>query len=340
MTKQLPVPRIIFDLFESSGIGLVGLDADNSIVAANRNVGLYVGIEPDELIGHDVSALRPGIRSAEFWTAFPGTFYCLAPGPHNLLLIVSRRLGSEHDPVLRRAIIMRPYSLEREFGRMRVSLNNHLAHEVASRLNSVGIASEFITEPELRENQQTREAFISTFRHDVSDLSTLFVQLLETAEQIALPNRMSRSPVDLKALIEDLAAKIQGLASERSAGLNLGLPPRLPAVSGDYHWLYLGLFGVLTQALRAAPALTEVTLAASAGNGQLTIAIAVRGGEAAGAACRPPPALFPLDDADPRIGRLAIEELAVIRAIFLLHAGELRIARDENQTEYTVTLPV
>ena len=337
--EQTPGTRIIFDLFESSGIGLVGLDADNAIVAVNRNVGLYLGIEPDELIGHTASFMRPGIRSAEFWAAFPATFYCLAPGPHNLLLIVSRRLGPEHDPVLRRAIIMRPYSLEREFGRMRVCLNNYLAHEVASRLNSIGIASEFITEPELRESLQTRDAFISTFRHDVSDLNTLFVQLLETAEQIAMPNRVSRSPVDLRSLIEDLAAKIHGLASERSAGLSWILPPRLPSTLGDYHWLYLGLFGVLTHALRSAPALTEVTIAASAGNGQVSTVVTVRAGEDSGAALWPPPALFPLDEAHPRIGRLAIDELAVVRAIFLLHAGELRVARFAERTEYTVTLP-
>ncbi len=233
--EQTPGTRIIFDLFESSGIGLVGLDADNTIVAANQNVGIYLGIEPGELLGHDASIMRPGIRSTEFWAAFPATFYCLAPGPHSLLLIVSRRLGPEHDPVLRRAIIMRPYSLEREFGRMRVRLNNYLAHEVASRLNSVGIASEFITDPELRESLRTRDAFISTFRHDVSDLNTLFVQLLETAEQNAMPNRVTRSPVDLRSLIEDLAAKIRGLASERSVGLSCILPPHLPATSGDYH---------------------------------------------------------------------------------------------------------
>jgi signal transduction histidine kinase len=340
--EQTPGTRIIFDLFESSGIGLVGLDADNTIVAANRNVGVYLGIEPDELLGQNVSLLRPAIRSAEFWTAFPATFYCLAPGPHNLLLIVSRRLGPEHDPVLRRAIIMRPYSLEREFGRMRVSLNNYLAHEVASRLNSVGIASEFITEPELRQSQQTREAFITTFRHDVGDLNTLFVQLLETAEQIAMPNRVVRAPVDLRTLIEDLAAKVQGLASERNTFLSSTLPPHLPFTSGDYHWLYLGLYGVLKHALRAAPALTDVTLAASAGDGdgEVAIVITVRQGAEEGADPWPPSALFPLDDAHPRIGTLAIGELAVVRAIFLMHAGELRVARLADRTEYTVTLPV
>ena len=76
--EQTPGTRIIFDLFESAGIGLVGLDADDTIVAANRNVGLYLGIEPGELIGHHASFMRPGIRSAEFWAAFPATFYCLA----------------------------------------------------------------------------------------------------------------------------------------------------------------------------------------------------------------------------------------------------------------------
>ena len=150
---------------------------------------------------------------------------------------------------------------------------------------------------------------------------------------------MSRSPVDLRSLIEDLAAKIHGLANERSAGLRWILPPHLPATPGDYHWLYLGLFGVLTHALRSAPALTEVTIAASAGNGQVSTVVTVRGAEPSAAAPWPPPALFPLDEAHPRIGRLAIDELAVIRAIFLLHAGELRVARFAERTEYTVTLP-
>jgi signal transduction histidine kinase len=337
--EQTPETRIIFDLFESSGIGLIGLDTAGTIVAANRNAGLYLALEPGEIIGRDVSALRPGIRSQEFWDAFPGTFYCLAPGPHNLLLIVSRRLGPEHGPVLRRALILRPYSLEREFGRMRVCLNNYLAHEVASRLNSIGIASEFIAEPELRENAQTREAFLSSFRQDVSELNTLFVQLLETAEQIAMPTRPARTPVDLRALIEDLSARIQGLASERSAVLTCVLPPHLPCTPGDYHWLSLGLFGMLTHALRAAPALSEATLSAASGDGQIRITATVRRSAGPELVPWPSPALFPLDDDNPRIGHLAVADLAVMRAIFLLHGGELCVAHFPDRSEFTVTLP-
>ena len=117
------------------------------------------------------------------------------------------------------------------------------------------------------------------------------------------------------------------------------LPPHLPATPGDYHWLYLGLFGVLTHALRSAPALSEVAIAASAANGRVSTVVTVRGDLESDAVPWPPPALFPLDEAHPRIGRLAIDELAVIRAIFLLHAGELRVARSTERTEYTVTLP-
>lgn len=334
-----PDSRLTLDLFESSGIGLIGLDGDNRVRAANQNAGQYLGLQPDEIIGHEVSILRPGIRSAEFWDAFPGTFYCLAPGPQNLLLIVSRRLDAEHDPELRRVLIMRPYSLEREFGRMRVCLNNYLAHEVASRLNSIGIASEFITEPELLESRQTREAFISTFRHDVSELNTLFVQLLETAEQLAMPNSVLSAPVDWKSLVEDLLAKIRGLTSERSVGLSCTLPPRLPPTAGDYHWLYLGLFVVLAHASRAAAALSEVTLAVHAREGRLETVVTAQCGDPGFSDTWPLPALFALDEAHPRIGRLAIHDLAVTRAIFLLHGGELRVARPGDRIEYTVTLP-
>ncbi len=331
--------RIIFDLFESSGIGLVGVDGEGNIAAANRNVGVYLGIAPEEILGRGLSVLRPSIRSEEFWSAFPGTFYCLAPGPQTLLLIVSRRLAEEHDLRVRRVLIMRPYSLEREFSRMRVCLNSYLAHEVASRLNSISIASEFILDPELRESQRTREAFISTFRHDVGDLNTLFLQLLETAEQLAVPNRVVRAPIDWKALVEDLVAKIRGLASDRSAGLACTLPPHLPFPSGDYSWLYLGLFGTLSHALSAAPALSDVTVEARMSHGAIETQICIRRPEHELPETLPPPSLFPLDEEQPRIGRLQIGELAVTRSIFQLHGGDLRVAVFDEHVEYTIVLP-
>lgn len=337
---QAPGARISFELFESSGIGLIGLDEDNRILITNDNAGRYLGLDPRELIGHDVAALRPGIRSADFWAAFPGTFYCLAPSAQNLLLIVSRRLDPEHDPTLRRAIIMRPYSLEREFGRMRVCLNNYLAHEVASHLNSIILANEFITDPELSRNKPTRDSYLAAFRQDISDLNTLFVQLLETAEQLALPTRMVRSPLDWKALVEDLCAKIHGLASECSVELICELPPDLPRPSGNYHWLYLSLFTVLAHALRSATKLSDVTCAVHAGNGGLATVIAVPWSEEEPGPSWPPAALFPLDDAHPRIGHLAISDLAVSRSIILLHAGELQVVRAGDRIEYTLTLPI
>ena len=268
--EQTPGTRIIFDLFESSGIGLVGLDADDTIVAANQNVGLYLGIEPGEAPRAQRLDHAPRHPLGGVLGRLPRRRSTASPRARsNLLLIVSRRLGPEHDPVLRRAIIMRPYSLEREFGRMRVCLNNYLAHEVASRLNSVGIASEFITEPELRESLQTREAFISTFRHDVSDLNTLFVQLLETAEQIAMPNRVAHSPVDWQGPRRGSRRQDPRAGQRAQRRPELRRSPRTCRLtSGDYHWLYLGLFGVLSHALRTAPALTEVTLAARAGDGR------------------------------------------------------------------------
>jgi signal transduction histidine kinase len=332
--------RLIFDLFESSGIGLVGLDDDGVIVEANQNVGVYLGLAPAEVLGQRATILRPAIRSREFWDAFPGTFYCLAPGPQNLLLIVSRKLAADaHGARIKRAIILRPYSLEREFARMRVCLNNYLAHEVASRLNSIGIASEFIAEPELRDNVSTREAFIATFRHDVEELNTLFVALLETAEQLALANRVARTPVDWRSLVEDLVAKIRGLASDRSASLSCTLPPHLPSPSGDYHWLYLGLFGVLAHALRSAPALTEVTVEARGTANAVETVVVVKRGDQPSLGTWPSPALFPLDDQHPRIGRLEIDEVAVTRAIFLLHGGDLRATETADSVEYSVVLP-
>lgn len=336
---QRPGHRILFDMFESSGIGLIGLDAADRICQLNSNTGIYLDLDPESVIGKPAATLQPQIRSVEFWQAFPGTFYCLAPGPHNLLLIVCRTLGPEHGSELRRAIILRPYSLEREFGRMRVCLNNYLAHEIASHLSSIGIASEFITEPELRESRQTREAFISTFRHDVIDLNQLFVHLMETAEPLIMPTRIGRGRLDWKALVEDQAAKIRGLASEKNVTLSCSLPPYLPAVAGDYHWLNLALFGILAHVLRNPPPLTEVSLTANHGEGNLETAIVTHASEDTSNVVWPPPSLFPLDEEHPRIGRMEITDLIISRSILHLHGGDLRREETEGRIVYTIVLP-
>lgn len=333
-----PQGEIIFDLLESSGIALAGLDAGGRIVRANPNLGLYLDVDAGELVGREASAaLRPLIRSEEFWSGFPATSYALVPGPRCLLLVVTRGLRGRGTDGLRRAVILRPYSLEREYGRMRVCLNSHLAREIAAHLNSVGIASELITDPELRESRQSRAAFLSTFHHDVSDLNTLFVQLLETAEPLALPNRIAPARLDWKALVEDLAAKLRGLASERGVALALALPPRLPSPSGDYHWLYLGLYGVFAHVLRTAPPLGEVALSARARRGRLESILTAPSEERP--APWPPPARFALEEAHPRIGRLQVSELAVMRAIFLLHGGDVERREAGGRVTYTASLP-
>jgi PAS domain-containing protein len=337
--NQAQGPGILFDLFESSGIGLIGFDAEDRIHQLNANAGRYLGIEPERLLGGGVAALRPHLRSVEFWDAFPGTFYCLAPGADTLLLMVCRTLRPEGGSPLRRAIILRPYSLEREFSRMRVCLNNYLAHEIASHLNSIGIASEFITEPELRQNPQTRDAFITTFRQDITDLNDLFVQLMETAEPIAMPNRLAPGRIDWKALVEDQAAKIRGLASEKSISLSCPMPPHLPTARGDYHWLSLGLFGVFAHLFATAPPLSEISISAGHADGVIATTITNRAGEGDDGAVWPPRMLFPLDEANPRIARMEITDLAVSRGIFLLHGGDLLREESAGQVVYRMLLP-
>lgn len=332
--------RIAFDLLESSGIGLVGLDERMRVCRANANAGRYLSLDPAAILGRDAVDLRAAVRFREFWELFPRTCYCLAPGPSGLLLIVSRTVRPEPGQDIHHAIILRPYSLEREFSRMRARLSNFLAHEIAAHLNSIGIASDLITEPELLSAVTTREAFLSTFRHDVSDLNTLFVQLLETAEPLSLPNRVSIARCDWRGLVEDLVAKMRGLASERSVVLSCTLPPHLPSPAGDYHWLYLAMFGVLSQALRLAPPLSEVVVAASSDGGTVRTLVESAFDEhrLVGDAW-PPAAVFPLEEADPRISQMEIGELAVTRSIFLLFGGDVERRNGGGRVSYSVSLP-
>ena len=250
-----------FELLDSSGIGCIGIDGKGRITHTNSSLPKYLDLDPDGIRGRDIEILKDAIPSSEFWEAEStrGTFYFLAPGNSNLLLIVARKIHVPSIDNLERALLIRPYSLEREFIRMRSRLNQNIAFEIGARLQSMSVASDIILQPELQDDTSTRDRFMTVFNQDLSDLNLLFAQLEETAAARPAPPYIKRSSLDWRSLVGDLLVKVQGLASERNVSLSIETEP-LPSFSGDYQWLFLALFGVLHNVITDAPPLSEVIL--------------------------------------------------------------------------------
>ncbi len=330
-----------FQLFDSAGVGLLGIDSDNRAVHASDSFLRYLDIEAGDIVGEEISRLKTIVSPPDFWQSLLAgeTFYSLVPVRNFLLLAISRKYPGPSPGKVKRILLIRPYSLEREFMRMRSNLNQNVALEIRSHLNSVAIASEIILQPELQENEPTKKRFLTTFFRDITDLSSLFSEMQEIVEPIPFPNRIHRLALDWKGLVTDQLSKVRGLASERNISLTSDIPAHLPTIEGDYHWLYLALYGAINYIVTAAPPLSGMRISCRANDAGVETTIRIPRPEIPPADEWPPPTLFPLSEEDPRIGKMLFSELSLARSIFHLHHGEFERTEDDDSLTLRVTLP-
>lgn len=333
---------LTFQLFDSAGIGLIGLEESGRISQVNGSLLRYLDLDREGLLGREITLLREVIPSPDFWGALQGRrpFYCLLPGSNHLLLTLCRDYPLHGREGTGRVVLLRPYSLEREFVRMRSRLSRNTVLEISSHLSSVAIAGEIILQPELQEEEATRKRFLSTFLTDITDLSDLFNELQEIAEPVPFPTRVRFAPLDWRGLVTDLLSKMRGLANERNIALSGELSPPLSSPRGDYHWLYLALFTLLNHALGEASPLSTVQVACSAAEGGLKTVVEYTVTDPETGPEWPPPSLFYLPEEDPRIEGMSVTDLSISRNIFLLHRGEVRLEEKGEVVRLHIQLPL
>ncbi len=333
---------ITFQLFDAAGIGVAALDDKGVLLKVSDSFVRYLDIPGSGLAGTPFRDFVEAIASAEFWSALegPGSFRCLVPSRHHLLLTTCRHFPDAPQPQAARMVLLRPYSLEREFIRMRSRLNTNIVLEISERLSSVAVAGEIILQPDLHEDESTRSRFLSSFFRDVKDLGELFHELEEIAEPIPFPARIRPVPLDWKGLAADLMEKMKGLSSEKNVSLAIDLPDHLPEVRGDRQWLTLGLFGILQHAVMETFPLGEVQVLCRNGSGFLETSVLYQPADGTGSGVWPPQTLFPVSEDRPSAGKLDLTDLALSLGIFQLHRGELRREEGHDPASLIIRLPV
>lgn len=330
-----------FQLFDAAGVGVAAVDGEGLLLQANGSFLRYLEIDGPDPRGVPFSQFEEAISSPEFWGALaaPGSFRCLVPSRQHLLLTTCRDASGAAEEQAARIILLRPYSLEREFIRMRSRLNGNVVLEISERLSSVAVAGEIILQPDLQEDEATRTRFLSSFFKDINDLGLLFHELQEIAEPIPFPARVRPVPLDWKGLVSDLMAKMRGLANEKNISLDGDFPPRLPEVKGDHQWLTLALYGILNHAVMETSPLEEVLLQCRKGEGFLETSVQYQPADGSETAAWPPQTLFPSPGGHLSGGKLGLSDLALSLGIFHLHRGELLREEGGGAAQLVIRLP-
>lgn len=157
--------------------------------------------------------------------------------------------------------------------RRRLQLVGDVAHELRTPLATLDGYLEGLEDGVVEPNSATW----SLLRRETSRLARLVDDLQELwrAEARQLPLRIE--PVDSAAVLREAAERFAPTAASRTITIRVDAPPGAPSVLADRERLGQVLDNLLSNALRYAPAGSEVRLGVEGGPGEVVLAVADEG---------------------------------------------------------------
>ena len=127
-----------------------------------------------------------------------------------------------------------------------------LAHEIGNPLNGISATVQLLEHCLGRPTPPSAESMLSSVQDLKSEVKRL-TALLSGFKNIAWPQKLALSPVDLKRLIPPLLGQIAKRSLRQNVDVSFDCPPELPLLNADDDKLKQALLQVLDNALDAMP---------------------------------------------------------------------------------------
>ena len=164
-----------------------------------------------------------------------------------------------------------------ELDRVKDDIMSSVTHELRTPLTSIRAFSEILhDDPKMP--LADRERFLGLIVSESERLARLINQTLDLAKIESGNAEWRANALDLKALIEQSVASTSQLFKEKSARLELDLPPGLPAIQADRDRLIQVMLNLLSNAVKFLPAGSgRVGVSLRAVEGGVEVAVADNG---------------------------------------------------------------
>ncbi|GCE28715.1 hypothetical protein KDA_41990 [Dictyobacter alpinus] len=137
-----------------------------------------------------------------------------------------------------------------------------MAHELKTPLANIRAHLSALLAPDLHWTSEEQYDYLQTADQQVDRLVGMINHFLDASRVEAGALQLSREPILLPELFEDLQERLEALISASNARLAIQASDQLPAVHGDYELLISVLTNLLSNAFRYAPAGSAVQLSA------------------------------------------------------------------------------
>lgn len=328
--------------------GLMLMDESGVVTYANTRVEALIGVPAGVVIGH----------MPHEWCDNPEVVGMLARyyGGASRLRRPERVEFTPADGVIKRvsvralplndvrggqstAVLLRDISVEVLLRQSRDDFVAHVAHELKSPLNVIGMHAELLADTMAAADPDSIAA-LNVIEDEVSRLATLINDLLNLTRLESGSLVIDRQRVKLAAFLEDVFETTQRAATAKGLTAILDLPPRLSTVALDKDLFRIALNNLLTNAVKYNRPGGQVTLRAVDGDDTLSIEVVDTGiGIPEHEKSRIFDKFYRADDSEAESRGGHGLGLALAREIVQLHNGQLSVHGEFGQgSTFTIAL--
>jgi PAS domain S-box-containing protein len=246
-------------VLNSSADAIIATDSHGQIYLINARAQMLFDRRPHDLVGMPLRQaplhpkLREGLlRSLDSQGDLNTVFQVTLEDGRYLSVIVSpvySHPGLESDQEAKGwVLVVRDITHLREAEQARVNFIHAAAHDLRNPLGAT-MGALVMLENDLGEVSEIHREIITIGLQSVNRMQELIDNLLNL-EHIESGVGVQFKRVDLRDVIERAMVDMQQNAVNRNQTLGLDVPPTLPPIRGDVHWLYRALTNLLANATK------------------------------------------------------------------------------------------
>jgi len=270
-------------VLHSSGDGIIATDNRGNINLINSTAETLLGMSASKLLGLSLRdapfhpRLREGMqRALGNETGANTTFEVTLDDGRFVSVIVSPvyahlSLEIDQEEAEGWVIVVRDVTHLREAELTRFNFIHAAAHDLKNPLG-VTLGALTMLEGEVEEGPELQRELVDIAIQGVDRMQDLIDNLL-SLERIESGIGVQLKPLDVRELIERGATDITPPMKQHGQTLLLDVPPTLPPVSGDMHWLYRALMNLLSNANKYTQEGGEITIRAYVQEDQLVLEV-------------------------------------------------------------------
>jgi signal transduction histidine kinase len=333
--------------FDVMSHGLLLLDARSRVRFANGAATVYLGVNRNDIIGHDIAH---AIKEQAVLDAVREVGEGAAQGPK----MIEVRRGGEGGAVLRfvvrrmrkgdagtAMIVVEDVTQQRVADEARNNFVAQVAHELRAPLTNIRLYVESAIDAG-EEDPAARGTALNVINQESRRLERIIGEMLSISEIEAGSLRIRKDDVHLDALLDEARVDFEPQAKEKQVALEFLMPPKLPVLQGDRDKLALAVHNLVGNAIKYTPAGGKVTVRPDATRQHVSIEVADSG---IGIKADELEKVFErfYRAKDERIAKITGTGLGLTlaREVARLHGGDVTADSQVNQgSTFTLTLPL